>query len=158
MKIIVLSDTHGNFDNFYTIVNDNSNADMFIHLGDGENEYEDIQNLNPGKDFYFVKGNNDYGFWTMSQVISMGIHKAFATHGHRYSVRGGTDLLVANAESNECDIALYGHTHVNDISMKNGVYIMNPGSADYNRDGRPACYGVIEISGKDVEMHIKNVR
>ena len=158
MKIIVLSDTHGNFDSFDTIVRNNKDADMFIHLGDGESEYEDVQNLNPGRDFYYVKGNNDYGLWSASQVIPMGIHKAFATHGHRYSVWNGTELLAANAAANDCDIALYGHTHVRDISMKNGIYIMNPGSADYPRDGKPPCYGVIEISGRDIEMYIREVR
>lgn len=159
MKIIVVSDTHRSFDAFDSIVQKNKNADMFIHLGDGEDEYEDVQNLNLGKEFRYVKGNNDYGMWTMAQVIPLGIHKALATHGHRFSVWNGTDLLVAEALSNDCDIALYGHTHVRDISMKNGVYIMNPGSAYLPRDGKPPCYGVIEIDPKgNVDMHICNVK
>ena len=40
MRIIVLSDTHQYYRNFETIVLRHPDADMFIHLGDGESEYQ----------------------------------------------------------------------------------------------------------------------
>ncbi len=36
MRIIVMSDTHGNFSAIEKIIEKNISADMFIHLGDGE--------------------------------------------------------------------------------------------------------------------------
>ena len=38
MKILVVSDTHRNFAVLDDIVNENLDADLIIHLGDGENE------------------------------------------------------------------------------------------------------------------------
>ena len=40
MRIIVISDTHQYYRNFETIVLRNPDADMFLHLGDGESEYQ----------------------------------------------------------------------------------------------------------------------
>ncbi|MDE7234655.1 MAG: metallophosphatase family protein, partial [Ruminiclostridium sp.] len=47
MKIIVISDTHRDFDAMEKIVNDNRSADLFIHLGDGEREYEEVRAVHP---------------------------------------------------------------------------------------------------------------
>lgn len=47
MKILVVSDTHRNFAVLDDIVNENLDADLIIHLGDGENEARDIHNLHP---------------------------------------------------------------------------------------------------------------
>lgn len=41
MKILVVSDTHRNFAVLDDIVNENLDADLIIHLGDGENEARD---------------------------------------------------------------------------------------------------------------------
>ena len=60
MKIIVVSDTHRNFAVLDEIVNKNLDADLFIHLGDGENEARDVQNLHLDKPMVYVGGNSDF--------------------------------------------------------------------------------------------------
>ena len=60
MKILVVSDTHRNFAVLDDIVNENLDADLIIHLGDGENEARDIHNLHPEKPMIYVAGNCDY--------------------------------------------------------------------------------------------------
>ena len=63
MRIIVISDTHQYYRNFETIVLRNPDADMFLHLGDGESEYQLLcRNMPEVADkFRYVKGNCDYG-------------------------------------------------------------------------------------------------
>jgi len=59
MKVVVISDTHGDSDIFYEIASRNQNADLFIHLGDGEREFEDMCSAFPISAFLMVRGNND---------------------------------------------------------------------------------------------------
>lgn len=148
MRIIVISDTHGRYRALSSVVLSNMNADAFIHLGDGEEEYlriiDDFPRLQPK--FYYIKGNCDYGS-SQPEFLTLDIapgHRIFATHGHRYGVNYGLKTLVSTARDKGCNIVLYGHTHEQLCTYDNGIYIMNPGSAARPRDGRGPSYGFID--------------
>lgn len=115
MRIIVISDTHQYYRNFETIVLRNPDADMFLHLGDGESEYQLLcRNMPEVADkFRYVKGNCDYGSDApLTELIDVAPnHRILATHGHRYRVNSTLDYLEQEALENGCDVALYGHTH-----------------------------------------------
>lgn len=145
MKIIAISDSHGNFERMYEVFERNKNADMFIHLGDGEHEYEDIQNIFAGKSMRYIRGNNDYSLGLDNQVVRFGGYSAFCTHGHRYPRAALDEYLSSAAHVNNCNIALFGHTHTRHYSFTEGVHIFNPGSISLPRDCKPACYGVITV-------------
>lgn len=147
MKIVVVSDTHKNFSRLKEIVENNSDAELFIHLGDGRYELADVSDLFPDKQFVYVRGNCDYGVFDAEEelVVPLGQYKAFVTHGHRYNVNTDLEPLVARARTRGCDIALYGHTHIYKTDVKDGVYIMNPGSVESPRGRNFPSYGVIEI-------------
>lgn len=150
MRIIVISDTHGRYRALSSIVLRNLRADAFIHLGDGEEEFRkliyDFPDVAPR--FHYIKGNCDYGSerpLSMALDIAPG-HRIFATHGHRYGVNYDLGTLIQTAKEQNCDIALYGHTHVQLCTYQEGIHIMNPGSASIPRDGRPPSYGFIDIT------------
>ncbi len=150
MRIIVVSDTHGLYSRLHAVIMRNLKADAFIHLGDGETEYQQLLRSFPEIEgrFYYIKGNCDYGsqaplFRTLDIVPG---HRIFATHGHRYGVNFDLGTLITTAKENGCDIALYGHTHVMKSTYEDGVHILNPGSASSPRDGNPASYGFIDIT------------
>lgn len=154
MRIIVMSDSHGNLEAVKTIVERNlGHADMFIHCGDGEREYEIIKELYPDINFHYVMGNCDNGRYPDSEVIeaSNGV-KIFAAHGHRYSVNVSPDRLCLAARLAGCKIAVYGHTHVRDCRTEYGFSVMNPGSCSIPRDGKPPSFGCIEITDKGILM------
>lgn len=155
MKILVVSDTHRNYNVLEAIIKKNPGADMLIHLGDGESEFDDVSRVFPQFPMVYVGGNCDYGMHKTTHVVQAGGHKIFCCHGHTVGVRAGVELLVCAAIQNECDIALYGHTHVYRTEVMDGVYVMNPGSPDCPRGGNKPSYGVIELT-KDggVEMNI----
>lgn len=146
MKIIVVSDSHKEFERLRKVVETHKDADLYVHLGDGEHELREVANLYTDKQFVFVKGNCDFGMAKTEQVIDIGICKIFCTHGHTMDVHNGLDTLVANAKVNECKIALYGHTHYYRTEIVDGIYIMNPGSIDSPRGRNKPSYGIIDIS------------
>ncbi len=158
MRIIVISDTHGRYRALASIVLANLNADAFIHLGDGEEEYQRVISDFPqvASKFYYIKGNCDYGSQRpLSAVLDLAPgHRIFATHGHRYAVKYDLGALIQSAKEQGCDIALYGHTHVQLCTYEDEIHIMNPGSAACPRDGRAPSYGFIDITPAGVVTNI----
>lgn len=146
MRILVVSDTHRNYDALEAIIKKNPGADMLIHLGDGEREFDDINHLYPQFPMVYVGGNCDYGMHKTTHIVHACGLKIFCCHGHTLGVRGGTSALVSTAGQNGCKIALYGHTHVYHTEISNGIYVMNPGSPDSPRNGNKPSYGVIDLN------------
>ncbi|MDE6797574.1 MAG: metallophosphoesterase [Ruminococcus sp.] len=160
MRIIVISDTHGNFSNLENIFLRNADADWFIHLGDGERELDRFIIENPiyERKIIHVAGNCDYHSFSHDDFILPADYcKIFATHGHKHHVKMSLEPLKAVATENDCNIILYGHTHTRFMYQKDGLYIMNPGSASCPRDGYPASFGTIDISHYGVVMNIADV-
>lgn len=143
MKIVVVSDSHKEFHKLNSVVENNLDADAFIHLGDGEHEFNDVRNLHPEKSFLFVKGNCDFADNKTIRIANAKGIKILCVHGHEHHVHQGLDTLVAVAKQNGCKIALYGHTHLYRTELIDGIYVMNPGSIDSPRDKRPPSYGII---------------
>ncbi|MFI3283858.1 MAG: YfcE family phosphodiesterase [Erysipelotrichaceae bacterium] len=140
MKIVVISDNHG----LEKIVHDikllHSDADYFIHCGDSEMD----KNLLSG--YTAVLGNNDYNGLRAEEVLEMGMHRAYITHGHRHMFTNQIQLFLDKAESYDCDFVFYGHSHVFSYQIIDGVHLINPGSLNYNRDRSNPCYCVVETN------------
>ncbi len=150
MKIIVVADTHKDYKKYKDIVANNQDAELIIHLGDGEHEYNDVKAEFPDMKSIFVQGNCDFGTHKPLEVVELGGYRILCVHGHEYNVQGGLDALISEAKAHNCRIALYGHTHMYRTECTDGVYIMNPGAVDSPRGKNKPSYGVINItdSGK----------
>ena len=148
MKIVVISDTHGNLSRLDEVLKKEGEVDMILHCGDICGDEENLRRRTGVIAVQIVAGNMDFdGYSPAYRLVDLPFkHLAFMTHGHRYGVNYGTEMLEDEAESVAADIALYGHTHVPDIHEKNGIWVMNPGSLAYPRQrDRRSSYGVIEI-------------
>ena len=147
MRVIVISDTHRDFRTLRMIVEKHrEEAGLFLHLGDGEREVDDLMALYPDLPLEMVRGNCDFAsMLPSSRVAVAGGVRIFMTHGHNFGVKASLGPLVAAARENGCRIALYGHTHKGDTHYDEGIYLMNPGSPSQPRDGK-ATYGVIDIT------------
>lgn len=146
MKIIIVSDSHGNLENMRKIKEDTGKIDMVIHLGDILGQ-DDLLRSICDCPAVIVRGNCDfYSDNAFHEIIPIGNNKIFATHGHMQLVDFGLDDLKLEAEQNGCNIALYGHTHVPDITKKGKIMIVNPGSISKPRqlDRRPT-YAVMKV-------------
>ena len=155
MKILVVADTHKNYAVLETAVKKNPDADMLIHLGDGEHEFNDINHAFPQLPMVYVGGNCDFGNHKTTHIVHACGYKIFCCHGHTLGVREGLGLLVNNAKQNDCKIALYGHTHLYRTEIVDGVFVMNPGSLDSPRGKNKPTFGVIELNEKgQIKMNI----
>lgn len=145
-RILVISDTHGQFfylEKLHEVV---GKIDSIIHLGDVARDEDYIQALF-GCPVDMVMGNNDY-FTNLpgEYTIKLGKHVVFLTHGHGYSVYNGTERLVRRAKALGADTAMFGHTHYPLIDVREGIMLINPGSISRPRQpgGRPT-YVLLEL-------------
>ncbi len=157
MRIIVMSDSHRNFNNVLRVVERHPDADLFIHLGDGEREFEEVQSLYPGRRYMSVAGNCDFGSTAKNtDLVKLSGKKALVTHGNGYFVKNGLSQLKNAARSCRADVVLFGHTHVAYEEFDSGMYLMNPGSLSVSRDGAPS-YGILDITDKGIMTNIVEV-
>ena len=64
----------------------------------------------------------------------------------------GLDSLVYAAQEQECQLALYGHTHEADSREIGGVKVVNPGTAGVGRTLTWALITVFDNGGVAVEI------
>ncbi len=151
MRILVASDTHGDSGSLRRAILAQPGADIVIHLGDGENDVENVKFSFPNKTFLQVRGNSDWG----SSIPDAGEYmaegrKIFYTHGHNYGVKSGDYTLVSEARSRKADIVLFGHTHNPREDYEDGLYIMNPGRLS----GWEPTYGIIDITEQGIVLNV----
>ena len=151
MRILVVSDTHGNDSSLRRAILAQPKAEVVIHLGDGEEELLRAKRAFPEKMFLAVRGNCDWGCdWPAERIVELGGHRIFCTHGHLYGVKtAGTALLEKKAAAENCDIVLYGHTHLAKIEYREERYFLNPGSLRQPMEGHPS-YIELNLDDKNV--------
>lgn len=150
MRILVISDSHRKTLALDRILSAQPLAHHVFFLGDNADDLDDFYFLYPDRQFYRVSGNCDFG----SVIPSTGTeelagHRILYTHGHRYGVKSTHGHLLQAAAEKNCDIVLFGHTHVPETVYENGVYLVNPGSCSCPREGVPT-YAVIDLTDSGV--------
>ncbi len=131
MKIVVFSDTHGSYAACESIRSDCSNADCYIHLGDGYEQARRLRREHPTLPLLAVKGNCDFAAAEADcKLTTLGGARILYTHGHRFQVKQGLEALRAEAARQNAQIVLFGHTHRPFHETTDGVLYLNPGCAD----------------------------
>ena len=146
MRIIVFSDSHGRSGSMRDIMMTRKDADMFIHLGDGNREFERVaEELGVG--YAAVRGNCDTfaSGLPLTDEILLGGKRVMFTHGHVYNVKYDLSELVSAGFERNADVVLFGHTHVpyENCVVREGraLRLLNPGSISMG-----GSYGVVDIS------------
>ena len=154
MKILIVSDTHGQEKNLEEVLKKEEPIDALIHLGDLEGG-EDFISTYVKCPVYLVSGNNDFFSQTdKEKEISIGKYRAFLTHGHMYGVSFELETIKEEARARKVDIVMFGHTHKPHLEYcEDGLVVLNPGSLSYPRqDGRKPSYMLMEID-RNGEAH-----
>lgn len=147
MRILVFSDSHGSTARMRDALIDHPEADMIIHLGDGERDVEHLSELIGSRKLVQVCGNCDfYSQLPANEMIEVMGRKIFCSHGHTEFVKHGTQYFIEKAKAVGAHIALYGHTHEGVTAYDDGVYVMNPGSI------RSGEYGAIDITASGIML------
>lgn len=146
MKILIVSDTHRQNQNYLNLVNSLGKLDMVIHLGDVEGSEYTIQQA-ADCPVEIISGNNDFfSKLPIEKTLQIGKYRVMITHGHRYGIAMGNEMLKEEAVAQGVDIVMYGHTHKPVIDMSNGIIALNPGSLSYPRqENRKPSYIIMEV-------------
>ena len=136
MKLLVVSDVHGDLDALERAVDAEADTDAVIFLGDGLREAENLQDMRPELKIYSVRGNCDYASFAPPDGLA-------AFGGVLYNVKNELDTLADAARARGADAALYGHTHCAGCEERSGVVLFNPGALS-RVQGR-GSYGVVMV-------------
>lgn len=154
MRIVVFSDSHNNYFALREVVLSRPETEVFLHLGDGDKEFDYLKTNFPFKVMRGVRGNCDWGsMGKTGDVMILAGKKIFLTHGHTFGVKSGLDALKAEAVGIDADIVAFGHTHVAMTAYEDGIYYINPGSIAMPQQGLPT-YGVIDITEAGIATFI----
>jgi putative phosphoesterase len=163
MKLMFISDIHGSLFWLERALEkvEEEQPDSLIILGDflyhgprnplpkDYNPQEVANKLNAynkNKPITAVRGNCDaevdqmlLEFPMMGDYVML-LHEGrriYATHGHGFSI----EHLPALSEK---DIFIQGHTHIPVADVKEGVYVLNPGSISLPKENNPNSYAILE--------------
>jgi hypothetical protein len=156
VRILIVSDTHGRNDNYLRVVESIGELDMVIHLGDVEGSEYLIQEA-VDCPVEMVAGNNDFfSDLPMEKFIQIDRYRVMITHGHRYYIGMGNEVLKREAIAEGADIVMYGHTHKPVVDISKDIIAINPGSLSYPRqENRKPSYIIMEVDDDgEVEFDI----
>lgn len=155
MKIIVVSDTHGSTAALERVMELNHNADAVVHCGDSRGEMANIRMKYPNITCYEVRGNCDFGSGLpLTLSFTLDGMRFMVTHGHAYNVKFGLESLARAAKEDSADVVFYGHTHIADDRVIDGVRLLNPGACG----GWGASFAVVETHNGQLLTNIVQVR
>ena len=141
MKILVVSDAHGNKDLMIDLINEYPNMDLYLDAGDS---LSDSYTLYP---YRSVKGNCDFFDFDEKALIRNRDITIFMRHA---------PYIYPNEEK-DIDIFIHGHTHRYEIVKKDNYIILCPGSLSRSRDDSNGSYALIEVNDKKISIDIIDV-
>lgn len=142
MKILVVSDSHGDVENMRQAV-ELVRPRMLLHLGDGWRDAEAIAQRYPDLLIEKVPGNCDLrGREPAERIVLIGGKLVLLCHGHTLGVKTDLGPLLRTAIGRKADAVLFGHTHRPFVDIRNGIVMLNPGSIGHHR--RPT-YGTLDF-------------
>lgn len=159
MRLIVISDTHGNYRKLWDILERHkTDAKKVIFLGDGLRDLDLIQEQYPRLEYHAVAGNCDFArLEKRIDLIFADNKRILITHGDNLAVKSSTEHLLTLAREHHADIALFGHTHCGMTRYEDGIYLMNPGSPACPRDSKPS-YGIIDILPNGIFLNLVELK
>ena len=144
MKILLVSDSHGDYESLERLYNLYPKMDLYLHAGDSE---QDEFSLKP---FISVRGNCDHYYdFQNCLVIPSPFGNIYVQH----------TPFVAKSVINEhnAKIVIHGHTHIRRNENINGILFINPGAISYARDKNDGSYAILEIEKNKVEVKFYNL-
>ena len=130
MRILLISDTHGNNEVVDNLIRIWPNIDLYLHAGDSESHPTSIY------PFRTVRGNCDYSFDLKKELI-------IPTPFGNILMRHKPEVTPSFIKNNDIKVFIYGHTHVRECKKKFDIAFVNPGAISYPRDGE-STYAILE--------------
>ena len=161
MKVLIISDIHGGYENLLKVLDNEKDFDLMLILGDILSGYSyicsevaDLLN-NYNTKIISVRGNCDNSHLELLNfscdnpyiLTSIDNKLVFMTHGHLYDEYHLPDYEM------KFDVYIQGHTHVPMMKEEKGVLYLNPGSITNPRGMSEKSY----ILYQDGTFYLKEV-
>ena len=147
--IVLCSDSHMDRTSLQYVRERHPDADLFVHCGDSELDEKDMEG------FLFIRGNHDYypgNTVPDRQIIEVQGHRIYVCHGHLdILIYYHYDLMAKHALANGCDTVFFGHMHICQDFVENGVRMLNPGSLAYSRDYSGKSYMLVTVTPEKID-------
>ncbi|MCF8011300.1 MAG: metallophosphoesterase [Clostridiales bacterium] len=153
MRVLVLSDTHGDLKNaLYALQKEQ--YDIILHAGDFVRDAGELA-AQVKVPLYKVLGNCDvYDLGVEKQIIELEGKKILLIHGHQLKVKTTYQRLLYCAAEENADAVVFGHTHEPLNIEQDGILLFNPGSTSRPKHGQQSSYGIMEIKGDKIKGDI----
>lgn len=155
MRILVVSDTHGNESMLLRAHHLAGQVDAVIHTGDGEQDAQELEALYGGT-VLRVAGNCDHGSRAPREVlVTLAGRRLLITHGDSHQVKNGLERLLNYGSTVGAEVILFGHTHQALAEQRQAIFLLNPGTLW----GRAPflSYGILELNGDQITASIHQV-
>lgn len=159
MKIGVISDTHGSYQQTKKALDALGACDYILHLGDvlyhgprnpvyPSYEPAKLAEYLIDKSITYIRGNCDADVDEMvtqqdishkERLLHWGDQVIYAVHGYEESL----DDRIEKAKTLGANVLMFGHSHIKSIETRDGLTIINPGSTTLPKDGS-CSYAVYE--------------
>lgn len=151
MKLLILSDSHGNIDNMARCV-ERVNPRRVLHLGDCLRDAQALHQAFPQLPMDTVPGNCDWGsFDAPERLLEFGGVRVLMMHGHTRNVKASPLAAQYAAREYGARVLLFGHTHRPMVDNDGTLYTMNPGAIG---DPRRPTYGVLSIENDRIDCAV----
>jgi uncharacterized protein len=143
MRILVISDSHGNYPHALKAQELAGEVDFIVHLGDGAEDALLMEQL-LGILVFRLGGNCDPDpSLPQELVLDFGPCRVLMTHGNRQMVKSGLRQLVERGLEAGARVVLYGHTHRPAVQTESGMLLVNPGAL---KQGFPESYAILTLN------------
>ena len=139
MKILVVSDSHSDYESLDRLYKMYPNMDLYLHAGDSE---QDEWSLKP---FISVRGNCDHYYDFPNYLVIP------SSKGNIY-VQHTPFVSKSVINEHNAKIVIHGHTHTRRNEVKNGILFINPGAISYARDKYEGSYAIVTIEENKLEV------
>jgi uncharacterized protein len=149
-RVGLISDTHGLLRP--EALQALAGVDLIIHGGDiGTSEV--IEALGRVAPVHAVRGNNDRAPWARKVPLRLDLDLA----GVRIHVLHDLKELSRDPNDGGVDVIVSGHSHKPDIVHRNGILLVNPGSAGPRRFNLPVTIGYLIVADGSARAEILNL-
>ena len=140
MKILLVSDSHGDYEALDNLAKKYPDMDLYLHAGDSEQDEFSI------KPFISVRGNCDHYYDFPNYLV---IPSPF---GNIY-VQHTPYISKSVISEHNAKIVIHGHTHTRRNEFVNGILFINSGGLSYARDKYDGSYAILNVEEKSVEVN-----
>ena len=149
-RIGVMADSHRNSANIRRALKRMEDCALILHLGDHDTDMDDFR-LREDR-LLSVPGNCDpLSFAPGLRIFERDGVRVLMTHGDAYGVKHSLMRLSLKAREAGAALALYGHSHRQEIDRDGEITLLNPGALK-NGD-----YAVVELDKGCVRCELHNL-